>query len=137
MNNNTPRDLQAAQHAFPVEQAEVRADPFTGANHAELPGVPANEQYMIGNELNRTEQGQFNQGVSMGGLDAASLYPVSDPFADQHPAYDQYQGFDSMRGLYSGTAVPAELANQSMYLIGGRAVSAEEYYGQRPANTDE
>lgn len=112
-------DQQAQEQAHPTEQQEIRNDPFTGANHASLPGVPANEPYMIGDELNRIGQGQFSRGVNLGGLDAANLYPVSNPFPDQQPAYDA-SGFDSMRGINSGIVnSDMTMSNERMYWFRG------------------
>lgn len=147
MNTNLPRDLQAAQQAQPQEQAYQDSNPFL-TNGVGFQGSPEHEQFQIGQDYQGLAPiDELSLGVGIGvesgqeGLmrDAmAGMLDPTQPFPNVVPGYE-VGGFDAMRGI-TYPAVPAELSNESMYLIGGRAVSAGEYYGQAnqgPGNTDE
>lgn len=139
-----PQDFNAQNMAAPIESREQSSSPFQH-NGASLPGVPSNEMYQAGQDYNGLASlDGFTTGINMGGLGVQNVYPISDPFADQQPAY-AVGGFDSQKGINTG-AIPVSFSNQNMYWDGTGVVSFHDvnaqpelqgYSPMEPANTDE
>jgi len=130
MNNpfRDPRDLQAAQQAAPQEQAELANDPFSGKNHASLPGSPANEPYAVGTDYQGlASQEGFSTGVGIGvesGQEGLAVDPMGGvypnpivPFPNIAPTPPNVTGFDSMQGV-TYPAIPVSYSNENMYWDG-------------------
>jgi hypothetical protein len=128
-NQELPQDLEAARMAAPTERHEIASNPFQ-TNGVGFQGSPAFEPFETGQDYQGLASlNGFPSGVSIGGLDSASLYPVANPFPDQHPAY-QVTGYDTMRGI-TYPAIPVSFSNEKVYWDGvqNEVVGFHDYSG--------